>query len=180
MPHIVCTEELLNVIIRFVVDTFLISNLSLRLSLSEHCPAGKLWDLVRPLVEQQQQQQQPKSLAEPTTAEAGSPPTTTSLLTGESVMRPSPSFIIERQELLHNSTPAHSIAESNSSSNNSESDDSELADMSVVLAENSSLLGKDLQNILLLCLYLLYTSIDGPDMIHVIREGVQKYLFGLV
>jgi hypothetical protein len=140
--------------------TPLLSNLSLRLSLSEHCPAGKLWDLVRPLVEQQQQQQQqPKSLAEQTTAEAGSPPPTTSPLTGVTVMRPSPSFIMERQELLHNSTPAHSIAESNSSSNNSESDDSELADMSVVLAENSSLLGKDLQNILLLCLYLLYTSL---------------------
>jgi hypothetical protein len=137
-----------------------ISNLSLRLSLSEHCPAGKLWDLVRPLVEQQQQQQQPKSLAEQTTAETGSPPPTTSLLTGVTVMRPSPSFIMERQELLHNSTPAHSIAESNSSSNNSESDDSELADMNVVLAENSSLLGKDLQNILLLCLYLCIIHVD--------------------
>jgi hypothetical protein len=29
-------------------------------------------------------------------------------------------------------------------------------------------------------LKFMYTSIDGPDMIHVIREGVQKYLFGLV
>jgi hypothetical protein len=158
--------------------TPLISNLSLRLSLSEHCPAGKLWDLVRPLVEQQQQQQQqqqqPKSSAEPTAAEAGSPPPATGLLTGVTVMRPSPSFIMERQELLHNSTPAHSIAESNSSSNNSESDDSELADMSVVLAENSSLLGKDLQNSLFSRLYLLYTSIEGPDMIHLIRKGVEN------
>lgn len=53
------------------------------------------------------------------------------------VMRPSPSFIMERQESLHNAA--------GNSGSISDSDDSDMADMNFVLAENSSLLGKELE-----------------------------------
>jgi hypothetical protein len=117
--------------------------------IQEYCPAGKLWDLVKPLVDQQQQQQQqlPDSCSSSGAklAAVGQP-------TGR--MRPSPSFIIERQQaiaLMADSGASSSAAASSSSdgiisevaSSDSEdsSDDLSASDISFVVAENSSLLG---------------------------------------
>ena len=108
-----------------------------------------MWDLVRPLVEQQLQQAAAGSQLLPDSGVDAAAAAQRPAVAGP-MMRPSPSFILERQQaaslvtsndILNNSDVASS---GDVTGNSSDSDDSDLSsDISFVLAENSSLLGKN-------------------------------------